>query len=118
MAGWLLKKVFSVVERDKEVKRSSFHRGVGRENSSSNSLPTFTRASFLLHLRFSLFNLPPLFSRRKAKKRMYLSSIHCAVVMATIVLDNLPPPRTCSPLYQATLFLISMESSPAINFIS
>lgn len=80
-------------------------------------LPTFTRASFLLCLQFSLFDSPVDSSRRKAKKRMYFSSIHCAVVMATIVLDNLLPLRTCSPLYQAILFLSSTNSFPASSLV-
>lgn len=68
-----------------------------RASSCTFDLPPFLRSSTLI---------PVLFVRR-AKKRMYFSSIHCAVVMTTTILDNLPPLRTCPPLYQAILFLIS-----------
>lgn len=71
-----------------------------RASSCTFDLPPFLRSSTLI---------PVLFVRR-AKKRMYFSSIHCAVVMTTTILDNLPPLRTCPPLYQAILFLISTRS--------
>lgn len=48
--------------------------------SCTFDLLPFLRSSTLIH---SL--------RRRAKKRMYFSSIHCAVVMTTTILDNLPP---------------------------
>lgn len=38
--------------------------------------------------------------------------------MATIVLDNLPPLRTCSPLYQAILFLSSTDLFPASSLVT
>lgn len=111
--GWMVLK-----ESDWKREEGKVAESLGGRRATRNSflslplLLTFPRSSFFLHLR-----PPPLIhSRRKAKKRMYFSSIHCAVAMTTTILDNLPPPRTCPPLYQAILFLIFDET--VFNFVS
>lgn len=116
--GWVLvQRGFWMVEREKRVKWPSSDRGRTAENSSFSSYQLLLERASFCAFNFSLFDSPLLFSRRKAKKRMYFSSIHCAVVMATIVLDNLLPLRTCSPLYQAILFLSSTNLFPDSSLV-
>lgn len=111
MGGWFSKKV---IERERRVKWPSLCVRRAARNSFLSFFTAFTNfSSFELLPAPSTcppsFDLLPLFpfSSFEEPRNEYFSSIHCAVVMTTTILDNLPPLRTCPPLYQAILFLIS-----------